>query len=660
MNLELLYGVAYYPELWDKEKISSDIEHMHELGINVARMGEFSWSTMEPEEGLINLDFFINTIKTLNNNHIKTVFCIPTPTPPIWVTHNHPERLHVNSDNVRMSHGARQHICTNNQYFRQRSRIISEEIARQISPLNGVIAWQIDNELKGHVSECHCETCCKLWHEWLESRYGSIAVLNETWGNAIWSQEYLDFNQVPVPLPTPFAHNPALSTAYKRFHREKVTEFQNELAAIIRQYSDAPITHNSSMKHYVDNELLFSELDFASFDDYHDCDNPQGMLMDYDLWRNIKPGKSFWVMETSPGNSGCILGYRRAHRPGYLTAESIAAYALGAEAFCYWQWRQHRAGVEMPHGAILTAWGAPSAGYKDVMDAGKEIKKIAPLITGSKPVQGKIAIVYSDIARAYLLTEPLEGPDYLQLMSDWYRIVLATGYHRDLIYEGHFLDDYQVVMTPFLPHIREDFIDRVENFVINGGTWIVGPLSGHRTLEHTANTDAALGQRLENLAGIKTAFMFSPTHSEETGEAFGASVPLSLWSSFYDLESAISIGKVVNGVGKGKHFITENQVGKGKVVLIGSMPSGDEGKVVLHKLISRYAGGCDHFEVSEGTYAAPRVDNTGKIVFVINMDGQGGWINLPSGGSDALNEGVILEPGRLNIEAHGYRAIRTN
>ena len=38
------------------------------------------------------------------------------PTPPIWMTHGHPERMYVDADGTVMSHGARQHICTNNPF----------------------------------------------------------------------------------------------------------------------------------------------------------------------------------------------------------------------------------------------------------------------------------------------------------------------------------------------------------------------------------------------------------------------------------------------------------------------------------------------------------------------------------------------------------------
>lgn len=46
-------GSAYYPECWPLEQVDQDIELMLEAGLNVARIAEFAWSSMEPHEGHI-------------------------------------------------------------------------------------------------------------------------------------------------------------------------------------------------------------------------------------------------------------------------------------------------------------------------------------------------------------------------------------------------------------------------------------------------------------------------------------------------------------------------------------------------------------------------------------------------------------------------------
>lgn len=639
---KLYHGACFYPELWDEKTVAEDIEWMKKTGINVVRIGEFAWSKLEPEEGRIDVSFLVDMIKRLHENGIETVLCTPTPTPPIWFSHGHPERMHVDQEGRVMNHGSRQHACTNNAYFRGKAAQITEELAKKAGQLPGLIAWQLDNEFKCHIAECMCSTCKGLWHEWLEDRYGTIDRLNEEWGTHIWSEYYQSFEQVPQPVATPFLHHSSLQTMYRLFSTEKIAEFADEQAAIIRRYSDLPITHNSTLMFSVDNERLFQHLDFASFDTYA----PQGKLESYvlncDIWRNIKKNTPYWVMETSTSHAASLESYAHPHANGYLQTEAVAAYALGGQGFCYWLWRQQRTGSEQPHSAVMSAWGEPSVGYENVLQVEEARKEIEPLMLATKPVQAQVAMTYSDKARMFHQTEPHNGIRYKDMMTDLYNVLLTEGLHRDVIFEGAELDGYKLLFTPLLPHVSEDYLSRAKAFVESGGIWIVGPMTGGRTGEHTIHTSCALGE-VEKWTGVKTLFTFPMDEQTTTGEAFGETAPLGLWSAVFDSEAAV--GTIKSGVATGKAFLTETAIGKGKVVMLGSMPMGDDGNKLLKRMIRHYAeeaGVTVKTDASPGTIVAPRMREDGKEVWiVVNMDGKGGTVTIPSKGS-------------ITVEPHGY------
>src|SRR5699024_2280006 len=178
---KLYYGAAIYPELWDMEVVREDIEHMDRLGLNLARLGEFAWSTMEPEQDQFDFSILTQTLDLLVKHKIDAVICTPTPTPPIWMTDGHPERLHQNKYGEKMHHGSRQHVCINHPFFRKRATIITEKLMEAIKPYDNIIAIQLDNEFKCHVDSCYCENCQKLWAEWLQSKYKNIDALNMVW-----------------------------------------------------------------------------------------------------------------------------------------------------------------------------------------------------------------------------------------------------------------------------------------------------------------------------------------------------------------------------------------------------------------------------------------------------------------------------------------------
>lgn len=629
---KLYYGAAYYPELWDQETVKRDIEWMKEAQVNVVRMAEFAWSTLEPHPNQLNVEFFTEVIAQLNRNGIQTVLCTPTATPPIWISHEHPERMIVNNLREVMVHGGRQQVCTNNAIMRERSGLIIEEMAKVYGHMPGVIAWQLDNELKGNVSECYCDTCKSLWHKWLEKRYENIETLNSEWGTHIWSQYYESFDQVPQPFKTPMGHNPSLVTAYHRFSRDLAADFLQEQAEIIRKHSNLPITHNSSLNHFIDNEKCFAPLDFAAFDHYSTSAEYQQMLFWLDTFKTLKGDVPFWVMETAPTFSGSIYGHHTIHKNGYIMAEAAAAYALGAEGFNYWLWRQHRTGVEFTHGHVISSWGKPGVGYKNVVETGILKNKLEKAFANTKPAKAEIAVTYSDMARSFFMVEPFEsgGIDYTFEMKKWYERIMKMGYHRDFIFESHTFNGYKILMTPFMSHLSKAYMERAKAFVEDGGIWIVGPLTGIRTGEHTLHTDHALGA-LEAFAGVKTVFHYPMTGSGAVGEAFDIQAPLSLWSSAFECVEATELGTIKGGVSPGLSFLTEYQRGTGKIVMLGSMPEGGQGNLLLEAIIGHYLNeaGILKYECTPGTIVIPRHGDSIDQQVLINMDGEGGEVYLP-------------------------------
>ncbi|MDR6551119.1 beta-galactosidase [Paenibacillus qinlingensis] len=659
MGNKLYHGAAWYPELWNETVIEQDIELMKQAGMNVVRIGEFAWSNMEPTEGNIDLTFFVRMVNLLHENGIDTVMCTPTPTPPIWFTHGHPERMYVNEQLQVMGHGSRQHACTNHPYFREKAAAITKHIAQAIGRLPGLIGWQIDNEFKAHVSECMCGTCLTQWHDWLEERYETVEKLNEAWGTQIWSEYYHSFEQVPQPGPVPFLHNSSLSTMYQQFSMEKIAQFSDEQAAIIRQFSDAPITHNSSVAFSVDNERLFRELDFASFDTYATYDHPANYLLNNDLWRNFKRGRDYWIMETSPSHAASLASYAKPHPNGYLKVEAVAAYALGAEAFCYWLWRQQRAGCEQPHGSVISTWGKPTVGFPNVLEVEQARKEIEATILATRPTQAEVAMTYSDRSKAFLKTEPHQKLNHRGLVTSFYERILHLGLHRDIVPEGSELAGYKLLFTPFLPYISSDFMERATAFVAEGGVWVVGPLTGGRTEEHTLHTHAALGD-LEQLAGVETIYTFPMDGSGSIGSAFDIAAPLSLWSAVFQPKEAIAIGTVEAGLTPGLAFLTERTYGQGKIVMLGSMPTGEKGELLLNKLIMHYAddaGVTLRTDVSAGTIVAPRRGDRYDVWIVVNMDGNGGIVTLPQDGIDPVT-GMKYREGKLTLGRYEHKVIQ--
>ncbi len=286
-------------------------------------------------------------------------------------------------------------------------------------------------------------------------------------------------------------------------------------------------------------------------------------------------------------------------------------------------------------------------------------KQIEPFITTTKPQQAEVAITYSDQAKAFFQTEPLQQMDFRALVTNFYNHFVSLGVHRDVIPEKVSLEGYKLLFTPFLPYISDDYRKQAVDFVKNGGTWIIGPLSGGRTKEHTIHTIAALGV-LEEIAEVEALYTYPIDGTGSIGHAFGESAPLGLWSTVFEYDEETAVGTIEGGNSNGKAFITESKVGKGKIVHLGSLPVGEEGDSLLKTVIDHYATDVRitvRTDVTSGTVVAPRIADDGKQSWVIiNMDGQGGRVTIPTVAIDALTKEKVPE-GRLEIGAYEYRVL---
>ena len=86
-------GVDYYPEQWSEKRWKTDLELMNKANIKVVRIGEFSWSLYEPQEGEFDFAWMDKILDTLRKYNISAVLCTPSATPPKWMVDKYPQIL---------------------------------------------------------------------------------------------------------------------------------------------------------------------------------------------------------------------------------------------------------------------------------------------------------------------------------------------------------------------------------------------------------------------------------------------------------------------------------------------------------------------------------------------------------------------------------------
>ena len=239
-------GTCYYPEHWPEDIWPQDAARMVAAGLTWVRIGEFSWSRIEPTPGDLQWDWLDRAIDTLVSAGLKVVLGTPTATPPRWMVDRHPDMFALDQDGKPRGFGSRRHYCFSHQGYRKEARRIVTLMAERYGPGDRIAAWQTDNEYGCHdTTVSYSDAARAAFVRWLEIRYGGdIGALNAAWGNVFWSMDYNRFEQICLPNLTVTEPNPAHVQAFRRFSSDQVVSFNRDQVEILRAHSDAPIAHN--------------------------------------------------------------------------------------------------------------------------------------------------------------------------------------------------------------------------------------------------------------------------------------------------------------------------------------------------------------------------------------------------------------------------------
>ena len=130
-NKRLFFGSAYYPESWPGQDIEKELDKMLEIGLNLIRVGEFAWSTMEPKKGEYDLSLFRKVVDIAKTKDMNVLMCTPTPCPPVWMVEEDKDVLFTNLQGRKVTHGARRLTCFSNELYIDRCKKIPEVLAKE-------------------------------------------------------------------------------------------------------------------------------------------------------------------------------------------------------------------------------------------------------------------------------------------------------------------------------------------------------------------------------------------------------------------------------------------------------------------------------------------------------------------------------------------------
>ena len=264
----------------------------------------------------------------------------------------------------------------------------------------------IDNGLGGNFTEAAFnDDACLDWHGWLEAKYETVERMNDLMGLRHWGQVVTRWDQVPMPMHAPAAHNPALVLDWCRFCSDTIVQFVKMQAEVLHELTpDCPVTTNlRPLIHRFDHFDLAEVIDFVSIESTASIKAKSSELAcEIDMLRSLKKtgirspdgDTGFWVMEQKAGNVNW-QDVNSLVRPGVLRMFTYQLVSRGATAIVFFRWRQPRFGTEKFHGAILPHHlEGSSRVYQEISQISEELKMLAPALKDTKVIP-EVCILYS-------------------------------------------------------------------------------------------------------------------------------------------------------------------------------------------------------------------------------------------------------------------------
>lgn len=665
---ELLHGGDYNPEQWMAQKDTiwkQDMEHAKKAGINTLSIGIFSWSYLEPEDGVYDFIWMDEVMDNLAANGIKAVLATPSGARPPWLAQKYPSVLRMSNERLRNVYGGRHNSCVSSPDYRRKVTEINTRLAERYQNHPALAIWHISNEYN---NDCHCPLCQERFREWLKERYETIENLNDCWWNSFWSHRYTSFDQVQSPTAPSWmgeCESPAAQLAWKRFCTDNLVDFFNmEIKPLKRLTPDIPVTANMMGTFTgLDYYKLGRAMDISSWDNYpqwtgdeRDIAVSEMSAFKHDLMRGVSDQKPFLLMESSPSAVNWF-SCNRLRVPGTLMYQSLEAIAHGSDSVQYFQFRAGRGGSEQYHGAVINHTGSTNTRvFHEVEEVGAALKQLAP-IAGSR-TRNQVGLLYDWNDRwaldiAWFLNRG--NQKYEETVLDHHAALSAQGIGVDMINQDSDISAYQMIVAPMAYLVKDEFCQKLEAFVKNGGHLVFTYATGYVDDESLTLQDAQQCL-LHKVAGI---------HVDEIDALDEKRSNHFIWNGKrYDIKEVAELS-TLNGASALSVYqeqfyadhplLTLNEYGKGRCYYIAARTDRDFLCDLYAELLKSAAIDPLALDLTSGIKATARYDGDTQFLFLSNASHEDLVVGLPKPMRD-MNSGELMD-GKCSLKGLSIRVL---
>jgi beta-galactosidase len=581
----VIYGAAYYPEYMPYERLEQDVELMQQAGITVVRMGESSWGLWEPRDGDFEFAWMDRVIDRMQKGGIKVILGTPTYSVPAWMYKEHPEIFIKRFNGQTITFGYRQNTDLMNPTFRSYCERVIRKLLEHYKDNPNVIGWQIDNETSaGDAANPDVQAG---FVEYLKTKFKNVDALNKAWLLNYWGQRLNDWTEIP---PQEGVINPGWKLEWTRYQQWITTNFLTWQAAIVNQYKrpDQFTTHDLAgpPRPQVNERDISRSMDIIAVNPYHGTqDQFDGLTSSFvgDYARSLKR-TNYLVTETNAQTIGWDSKEQFPPYDGQLRLDVYTHLSSGANMVEYWHWHSIHNGQETYWKGVLSHDLEPNRAYAEVSRTAHELQRVGPEIVDLHR-DNKVAILYS--ADSYNGIEFMKFSDkvnYRTILLQVYSALYHSNVGVDFVFpESTNLADYRVVVAPLLYVASDDVLNRLVEYVRNGGHLITTFKSGFTNEFDTVRWTMAPGP-LREAAGFRYqefSNLAKPLALRDDPFKAGAENKVSEWAEMLILEGAEPLAYYDHPFFGKYPAITRNRFGKGTLTYEGTVLSDELQRAVV-------------------------------------------------------------------------------
>ena len=528
---EILFGAAYYDEYMPYDRLDKDIDMMKKAGINTVRIAESTWSTCEPQDGVIDFSHVERVMDAMEEAGINVIIGTPTYAVPAWMVKAHPDVIATTKKGAGI-YGARQIMDITNPVY----LFYAERVIRKLMEISAhrkcVIGFQVDNETKYYGTAG--KNVQLAFVKYLREKFhDNLDAMNYEFGLDYWSNRIDAWEDFPDVRGT---INGSLGAEFEKFQRTLVDRFLSWQAGIVSEYKreDQFITHNMDFEwrgysYGVQpdvNHLHVSEaLTIAGTDIYHPSqDELTGTEIAFggDMIRSLKHD-NYLVLETEAQGFPCWTPYK-----GQLRLCAYSHLASGANSVMYWHWHSIHNSFETYWKGLLSHDLAENDTYREACIIGKEFREKGSHMVNLKK-KNDVAVMVSNEALTALNWFGIQATSgdngeirYNDVVRWIYDALYRMNVECDFVWpESEDLSQYKAIFVPALYAAPDSTLERLNQYVKDGGTLVVTFKSGFANESVKVHADAQ-PHILKDALGISYDQFTFPHNVKLSGKLYGA------------------------------------------------------------------------------------------------------------------------------------------